>query len=103
MTHPNGKLRRNNQMALNAAGVTFHPRRQYDRAMDECRKGLQIEPAFRNILVYWARTYGLTDQYEQAIADFETDSNARPATLRRLPDFGDSCDCRTSRRGRTAV
>jgi hypothetical protein len=42
-------------MAPNAAGVTFHLRRQYDRAMDECRKGLQIEPAFRNILVYRAR------------------------------------------------
>jgi serine/threonine-protein kinase len=55
----------------NAAGATFHLHREYDRALEEYRKGLEIEPSFRNILAWRARTYSEMRRYDDAIADYQ--------------------------------
>jgi serine/threonine-protein kinase len=71
----------------NAAGVTFHLHREYDRALEEYRKGLELEPSFRNILMWRARTYSEMRRYDDAIADFQTvldGSPGDPEALARL-------------------
>ena len=52
--------------------------RDYDKALEQCRKTLELEPGFRVMSTYIAQIYGLQQRYAEAIAELEKAHAAAP-------------------------
>ena len=52
--------------------------RDYDRALEQCRKTLEIEPTFRVMSTYIAHIYELQQNYADAVAEMEKAHLAAP-------------------------
>lgn len=53
------------------AGRVFYIARQYDRAIEQCKKTIEMDPNFARSYVYLARVYEQKEMYPEALAAYE--------------------------------
>jgi TolB-like protein len=75
-------------MANTTLGWAFYFGRQYDQAIEQFKKTLEIDPHFWLAHDYLAKAYFQKGMYEEASAEFQMAKTLAPSTLEIVADLG---------------